>query len=60
MRRHSALRVAAVVFTLFVAVAPAFASAQHEPSGGVLERIIWKIKKIFYPLAAEEPTFPKP
>jgi hypothetical protein len=60
MRRHSALRVAALVFALFVAVAPAFASPQREPSSGVFERIIWKIRSIFHPVAAEEPTFPKP
>jgi hypothetical protein len=60
MRRHTALRVAALVFTLFVAVAPAFSLPQLEPSSGVLDRIIWKIKHIFHPVAAEEPTFPKP
>jgi hypothetical protein len=60
MRRHSALRVAALVFTLFVAVAPAFAAPQRDPSSGVFERIIWKLKKIFHPSVAEDPTFPKP
>jgi hypothetical protein len=60
MRRHIALRVTALVFTLFVAVAPVFALPRREPSTGVLDRIIWKITHIFHPVAAEEPTFPKP
>jgi hypothetical protein len=60
MRRLTALRVTALVFTLFVAVAPAFSMPRREPSSGVLDRIVWKIRSIFHPIAAEEPTFPKP
>jgi hypothetical protein len=60
MRRHIALRVAALVFTVFVAVAPAFASPKGDSPSGTFERIIWKLKKIFLPVTAEDPTFPKP
>jgi hypothetical protein len=60
MRRHIALRVAALIFTVFIAVAPAFSSPKSDSPGGTIERIIWKIKKIFMPVAAEDPTFPKP
>jgi hypothetical protein len=60
MRRHTALRIAALVFTLFVAVVPAFSLPKREPSTGVFERIIWQIRHIFRPVATEEPTFPKP
>ncbi len=60
MRRHIALRGAALVFTVFVAVAPVFASPKSDSPSGTIERIIWKIKKIFIPAAAEDVTFPKP
>ena len=60
MRGHIALRVAALVFTVFVAVAPVFASPKSDSPGGTIDRIIWKIRKIFMPVAAEDPTFPKP
>lgn len=60
MRRYSALRVVALVFTVFLAVAPAFASPKSDSPSGTFERIIWKIKKIFSPITTEDPSFPKP
>lgn len=60
MRRHIALRLAAFVFTVFVAVTPVFASPKSDSPGGAIGRIIMKIKKIFMPIVAEDPTFPKP
>ena len=60
MRRHIALRVAALVFTVFVVMTPVFASPKSDSPGGAIDRIIMKIKKIFMPITAEDPTFPKP
>ena len=60
MRRHSALRVIALVFTVFLAVAPAFASPKSDSPNGTFARIIWKLKKIFLPVGMEDPSFPKP
>jgi hypothetical protein len=60
MHRHSALRVSALVLTVFLAVAPAFASPRSDSPCGTLERIILKIKKIFMPVTADDPAFPHP
>jgi hypothetical protein len=59
MHRHSALRVTALVFTVFLVVAPAVASPRSD-SPSTFERIIMKIKKIFLPAVLEDPSFPHP
>jgi len=59
MHRHSALRVAALVFTVFLVVAPAVAAPRSD-SPSTFERIIMKIKKIFLPSVLEDPSFPHP
>lgn len=60
MDRHSKLRVAALVFSVFVAVAPAFAAPKSDSPDGTFARIIWKIKRIFLPVTADDPAFPHP
>jgi hypothetical protein len=60
MHRHRALRVVALILTVFLAVAPAIASPRSDSPTGTFERIIWKIKKIFQPRVAEDPSFPHP
>jgi hypothetical protein len=60
MRRHVTLRIAALVFATFVAVAPAFAAPKTDSPVGTLQRIILKIKRIFVPSPAEDPSFPHP
>jgi hypothetical protein len=60
MNRHSSLRVAALVFSIFVAVTPVFASPRSDSGKNPFERIIFKLKKIFLPVAADDPSFPHP
>jgi hypothetical protein len=60
MYRHGALRVSALVLTVFLAVAPAFASPRSDSPTGPIERIILKLKKIFMPVVAEDPSWPHP
>jgi len=59
MHRYSALRVAALILTVFLVVAPAVA-APRAASPTTFERIIMKIKKIFLPVITEDPSFPHP
>lgn len=60
MYRHGALRISALVLTVFLAVAPAFASPKSDSPSGPIERIILKLKKIFMPVVTEDPSFPHP
>jgi hypothetical protein len=59
MHRHSALRVAALILTVFLVVAPAVAAPRSD-SPTTFQRIIMKIKKIFVPTVLEDPSFPHP
>ena len=60
MYRRGALRIFVVVLTVFLAVAPAFASPRSDSPSGPIERIILKLKKIFMPVVTEDPSFPHP
>lgn len=60
MYRHGALRISALVLTVFLAVAPAFASPRSDSPTGPIERIILKLKKIFMPVVTDDPIFPHP
>jgi hypothetical protein len=60
MYRRSVLRLSVLILTGFLAVAPAFASPKSDSPTGPFERIILKIKRVFLPVAAEEPSFPHP
>jgi hypothetical protein len=60
MHRHGALRVVALILTVFLLVAPAIAAPRSDSPSSAIQRIILKIKKIFTPVAMEDPSFPHP
>jgi HAMP domain-containing protein len=60
MYRRGALRISVLVLTVFLAVAPAFASPRNDSPTGPIERIILKLKKIFMPVVTEDPILPHP
>jgi hypothetical protein len=65
MRRHFGIRIAAVVFVIFTATAPAFAASPSDdsPVGPVtraIERVIKQIRRIFVPTDIPVVTDVKP